>query len=146
MEQDGWVSIELLLVTLIVILTIPNIISIIDVRMDAVASTREIVDARVLGETIAETIETVYAGGEGHHILIKMPGSIDNMSYTVNVNSQGVFFRFNNMMGVSFLTPIMISNDPSGKYKPVVMHPDKSYEISNIKDQWGYNHVIIEDK
>ncbi len=146
MEQKGWVSIELLLVTFIVILTIPNIISIIQVRMDAVASTREIVDARVLSETIAETIEAVYTGGEGHHIFIKMPSNIDNNSYTVNVNSQGVFFRFNNMMGVSFLTPMMISNNPSNKYKPVVMYPDKNYEIYNIKDRWGYTYVIIDDK
>jgi len=146
MDHNGWVTIEFMLVTAIILLTIPSIISIIEVRMDAVESTHELVDGRILAETIAESVEAVYYGGEGHYIMIEMPPDINHKTYIIIINSNGVFLKLNHMMGVAFITHLKIANNSSKEYISIFMHPNKTYRISNVKDEHGYNYILIQDE
>ena len=142
MDRDGWVSIDFIIAFMIIILTIPSITAIISDRLDTVNSVREIAEARILEENIAGIIEMVYSGGVGCSYRIKMPPKIANKSYTLKINSTGVYVMFKNHIGTVFITPIKISDS---KYNSnILLEPNKNYNISNIKFGDKYNGILIE--
>ena len=141
MDRNGWVTIDFMIAFMIIILTIPSITAIISDRIDTANSVREIVEARILDENIAGVIEMVYSGGLGCSIIFKMPPKIVNKSYYVTINSSGVYVMFKNNIGKAFITPIEITD---GKHHSnILLVPNKTYNISNIKYGEYYNGIII---
>ena len=141
-NEDGWASIDFIAAFLIILITIPGIIAIIEERIDTANRVQEMAEAKILTENIAERIEKVYSGGNGCSITYKMPVTIANKSYRVHVNSSGVFIKFNGKMGSAFITPVKISNNPRYGYY-AFMEANKTYNISNIKNEFNHDCIII---
>jgi hypothetical protein len=130
MDNDGWVSFDFMVASLIIILTIESIIPIVEERVDTANSVQEMAEGNILAENIAETVEMVYSGGKGCSIVYKMPPAISNKPYYITVNSSGVYIRFNGKMGIAFITPMWISKNEEHHFN-VVMQANKTYNISN---------------
>ncbi len=141
-NEYGWASIDFIAAFMIILVTIPGVIAIIEERVDTANGVQEIAEAKVLSENIAERIEMVCSGGNGCSITYKMPPTIANIPYIVHVNSSGVFIRFNGKMGSAFISPVKISNNPRYDYN-VLMEANKTYNISNIKNEFNYDCIII---
>ncbi len=141
MDRNGWVSIDFILAFLIIILTIPSITSIISDRLDTANIVREIGEAHILEENVAGTIEMVYSGGPGCSYIFKMPSKIANKPYYFTINSSGVYVRFKNNIGTAFITKMKITD---GKYSSnIILEPNKTYNISNIKhNDYGIEIII----
>jgi hypothetical protein len=119
-------------------LTIPSITAIISDRVDTANSVHEVIEAKILEENIAEI---VYSGGVGCSIIFKMPSKIANKPYSLTINSSGVYVMFKNNIGTAFITPMKITD---GKfYTNILLEPNKTYNISNIKYRDNYNGIII---
>jgi hypothetical protein len=141
MDKNGWVSIDFLMASLLILLTIPSLVSIIEDRINTVNSVHEVSEARVLAENLAENIEMVYSGGRGCSIVFKLPANVSNKHYKVTINSTGVYVSFSGKIGTAYITPMTISN---GKYDSyVLLEPNKTYNISNIKDKHDRMKIII---
>ncbi len=142
-NSDGWVSIDFMVASMIILLIIPGIVAISEDRVNTANSVNEIAKAKVLSDNLAETIEMVYSGGDGCSIIFKMPANIEDKPYYINVNSSGVYVRFHGMINSAFINPMMISYSLKKSRSNVLMQPNKLYNISNIKDEYGYTHIII---
>lgn len=141
MDKNGWVSIDFLMASLLILLTIPSLVSIIEDRINTVNSVHEVAEARVLAENLAENIEMVYSGGKGCSIVFKLPATVSNKHYKITINSTGVYVRFSGKIGTAYITPLTISN---GKYDSyVLLEPNKTYNISNIKDKHDRMKIVI---
>jgi hypothetical protein len=141
MDKSGWVSIDFMIAFMIIILTIPSVTAIISDRFDTVNSVREITEAKILEENVAGIIEMVYSGGIGCSYTLKMPSKIENKSYSLKIDQSGVHVMFMNNIGTSFMTPMKITD---GKYySNIILEPDVTYNISNIKFGDNYNGIII---
>ena len=141
MDKSGWVSIDFMIAFMIIILTIPSVTAIISDRIDTVNSVREITEAKILEENVAAIIEMVYSGGFGCSYTLKMPSKISTKSYSLKIDPSGVHVMFMNNIGTSFMTPIMITD---GKYySNIILDPDVTYNISNIKFGDNYNGISI---
>jgi hypothetical protein len=141
MDKNGWVTIDFMVAFMIILVTIPSITAIISDRVETVNSVREIAEAKILEENIAEIIDMVYSGGPGCSYTLKMPPKIGNKSYSITINSTGVYIMFKNHIGTEFITPIRITKS---KYSNILLEPDKTYNISNIKFRNNSNEIIIE--
>ncbi len=141
MNNNGWVTIDFIIASTIIFLTIPSIVAIIGDRLDTVEMTRELAEGRILAENIAGTIQIVYSGGEGCSYVYRMPGSISKKPYKLTVNSSGVYIRFKNNIGKAFITSIPITN---GKYvSNILLEPNKAYNFSNIKNKHNYTEIQV---
>lgn len=122
-------------------MTIPSITAIISDRVDTANSVHELVEAKILEENIAEIVEMLYSGDVGCSIIFKMPSKIANKPYSLTINSSGVYVMFKNNIGTAFITPMKITD---GKfYTNILLEPNKTYNISNIKYRDNYNGIII---
>ena len=141
MNKNGWVSIDFLLASMIIILTVPCIVAMIGNKIDTANSVHEITDAKVLAENVAEIFEMVYSGGRGCSIIFKMPATISKKHYNLIVNSTGIYVRFMGKIGTAYITPMRITNSKYGSN--VVLEPNKTYNISNINDEHDHTNIII---
>jgi hypothetical protein len=140
---NGWVSIDFMIASLIILLTIPGIVAICAENMNTANSVLKLTEAKVLIDNVAETIEMVYTGKEGCSIIFKMPANIHNKPYFLNVNSSGVYVRFDGLMGSSFITPMKLSNGGLMDHSNVELQPDQTYNISNIRDEHKNTIILI---
>ena len=90
LDQRGFGSIEFIFVSLIVFLIIGGLVSIVGNEMNQ-TQTGDVAQARVTGEKIAETINTVYINGMGYNITLTVPTGmtvyVNNATGNVNVFS-----------------------------------------------------------
>jgi hypothetical protein len=141
MNKNGYVSIDFMVASMIILLTIPSIIAIIEDRISTANSIQEMGEAKTLTENIARKFEMVYSGGDGCSIIFKTPASISNSPYHLTVDSKGVYIRFKGKVGTVFLTPMSISHSP---YRSeLVLESNKIYIISNIKNKHHTSHIIV---
>jgi hypothetical protein len=141
MDMNGWVTIDFMVAFTIIILTIPSITAIISDRVDTSNSVHELVEAKILEENIAEIVEMVYSGGVGCSIIFKMASKIANKPYSLTINSSGVYVMLKNNIGTVFITPMKMTD---GKfYTNILLEPNKTYNILNIKYRDNYNGIII---
>lgn len=103
----------------------------------------ELGNARMIGENVAETLNKVYAGGNGHSIYLKMPENINGKNYEVIVNSTGTYVKINGLTGKSFKTPHLISNSISLKNEAVTLQNNQAYLIKNVEDSNGHSWIVI---
>jgi hypothetical protein len=140
MDNHGWISTDFMMASIVIIAIIISFIAIADQRMETVKTIEEMSDARVLVETIAETIVTVYSNGENCYTTIKMPPTVANETYSIKINSSGVYIRYRNMLGTAFIPPNIIPDIQSSN---ITMLPDENYNFSNVKDENQNNVVVI---
>lgn len=136
MDNNGWISIDFIIASMIIILTIPGIISIVEDRINTVNSFQEMVEEKILAENIAETIDMVYSGGNGCSITFKMPPTISNKKYFIKINSSGVYIKLKGKMAYAYIPNLDISMNEN-------IQANNTYNISNIQNTSNKNHIII---
>lgn len=136
MDNNGWISIDFIIASMIIILTIPGIISIVEDRINTVNSFQEMVEEKILAENIAETIDMVYSGGNGCSITFKMPPTISNKKYFIKINSSGVYIKLKCKMAYAYIPNLDISMNEN-------IQANNTYNISNIQNTSNKNHIII---
>lgn len=75
-DNQGVATVDLLFATLIAMIIIGSLISIIGGETDR-AATSELGRARMVGERVATTINTVYTNGRGYSANITIPSDMD---------------------------------------------------------------------
>lgn len=144
MDKRGIISVEFILSSLIILLVIAGMVSLISGRMDAVSSTSELGRARMTAENVAEAINKVYSGGNGHSVTLTLP-PISNKTYYINVNSTGVFILMDGMIGKSYINPKRITYSDKLIEANVWMRGNRDYLIKNKKDQYGNTWIVIRE-
>lgn len=91
LDDRGFGSVEFIFVTLIVFIIIGGMISLVGNQMDQ-AQTGDLAKARITGEKIAGTINTVYTkgnsvNGNSYYANISIPGDID---FNANITSSKI--------------------------------------------------------
>ncbi len=143
LDPKGIVSVEFILSSVVILIIIAGTTSVISGRMDAVKSTEELGNARMLSESVAEAINKVYSGGGGHSVTVNMPANISDRSYYLKVNSSGVYIFIDNMIGKSFINPRKISYSDKLVESNVYMNRNRSYLIKNVRDSGGNSWIVI---
>jgi len=143
MDERGILSAELIFVTLLVIIVISSLIPLVNDRINTASQTNELGNARILAENVAETVNKVYAGGNGHSITVNMPENIEGKSFVVVVNSTGAYVKIDGMIGKSFTAPHKISGSMALKNEEVTLLKNHNYTIRNVEDSKSYSWIVI---
>jgi hypothetical protein len=141
----GWVSVDFMVASLIIILTIPGLVSIAGENLNTANSVHKIAKAKLLTDNVAQAIEMVYTGGSGCSIIYKMPSNIDNKPYYFKINKSGAYIRVDGLMGSTFISSMKLSTTEWYDQSEVQMHADTIYNISNRMDANGNTHIIIKN-
>lgn len=142
-SEGGWVSVDFMVASLIIILTIPGLVSIAGENINTANSVHKIAKAKIITDNVAQSIEMVYSGGTGCSIIYKMPSNIDNKPYNFKVNSSGAYMKVDDLMGSTFISSMKLSTTEWVDRSDVQMQADETYNISNIMDSYGNTHIII---
>jgi len=148
LDNRGWVSVDLFVASIIVIMTVTSLTVITGERMLTTNSIQEISESKILAENIATIIDSVYSNGEGYETIYKMPSSISRNSsnpYMIIVNASGLFISFNQKLGYAHITPMDISYGSAYGRTQFILKPDKTYKIMNIRDHNKKTHIIIQE-
>ncbi|GAB4316298.1 MAG: hypothetical protein Kow0019_16860 [Methanobacteriaceae archaeon] len=87
MDSRGQISVDLLFATLVAMIIIGSFVALITGGTEK-TQTAEFGRARMVGERIAEAINTVYINGRGYAINLTMPATSD-LDMTADVTSTG---------------------------------------------------------
>ena len=121
-NNKGQASAELILATVVFLVICISFVSLISGEMDK-TQTGELGQARILGEKIAETVNTVYINGKGYSANLDLP---DDFNYKVYVNNSGyINMEYNNQNITIKLIPVNCTS-------PVTMSPGESYIVRNV--------------
>jgi|GEM_PF-2420967 hypothetical protein len=138
-ECSGAMSVDFIFAIFVVLIILQGVLALTSDRLDMVKDTEELGSARMVAESVAETIDATYSGGEGHSTVITLPASVKS-EYKVTISSSGVYVKVDGMVGKACITPHSILK--SG-YE-FTMHPKRSYNISTTKDGKVYSMNITE--
>mgnify|MGYP000862951286 CR=1 FL=1 len=138
-ECSGAMSVDFIFAIFVILIILQGILALTSDRMDMVKDTEELGSARMVAESVAETIDATYSGGEGQSTMITLPPA-PNKEYRVIVSSSGVYVKVDGMIGKACVTPHPILK--SG-YE-FTMHPEESYNISTTRDGKVYRMNITE--
>lgn len=130
---------ELIFATLLILVIAGSILTVINDRMDTVQITEEMGKARMQAENVAEAVNKVYAGGEGHSVTISLPQNISDQDYTISIGSDGVKIQIDGMTGKAYAAPKKVLVDTSDN----LMHSNQNYTITNVKESDGYHWIVI---
>lgn len=143
MDSKGQMSADLIFATLLIIIIMGSLVTIIADRMETVETTEELGNARMIAENVAEAVNKVYAGGNGHSVTITLPEDINDKNYSVTVNKDGVFVTIDGMKGKAYSAAKKVSNSFSLSNTNVVMQNNQSYTITNVKDPSTEEYWIV---
>jgi hypothetical protein len=119
-----------------------SIISISETRLSSAEDSKEISEARLLTDTIATNIESIYYGLDGHSDEIVLPPDVSGYNYQIKVNKSGVFLQIGGYKCYSSFFSCKIT-DNSLKEKDIFMYPQRKYNFSNYRDSTGNYWIII---
>jgi hypothetical protein len=145
MDSRGIITIDLIFASLILLVIVGGILSVVSERMDAVSSTDELGNARMIGENTAEALNKAYNGGDGHAITLSLPANISDKNYDIKVNSSGIFVLVDGMIGKSLINPKKISCSDKLIESTVLMQGNHDYIIKNVKSNDGNNWIVISE-
>lgn len=140
-ECGGTLSVDFIFAILIILIIAQGVLCLISDRLDMVKDAEELGSARMIAESVAETIDATYSGGEGHSTILTLPPAVKD-EYRITVNSSTVYVNVGGMMGKTHVMPGSISGAKSNS--EVTMYPNRSYNISTMKGGNGYKIVIKE--
>ena len=144
MDTKGVITVEFILTSMAFLILTSGILTLVSERMDTVSSTKELGNARMISKNLAESINKVYNGGNGHKIVLDLP-SISDSDYWIKVNFSGTFVLIDGMIGKTSINPKKISNSDDLKESTVSMHADHNYVIKNVEDSNGNNWIVINE-
>ena len=128
LDKNGQASAELIFVTLIFLVIAGGLLQLGSSEMSK-ADTGNLAQARMIGESIAETINTVYTNGPGYSANLTLPNFTNSTaSYNVHVYSDGSSNNF------SYLNMSYNGNNMTIKLIPTSV---QSFSMSN-----GQTHVV----
>lgn len=145
MESHGSISADFLLASLIILITISSLVSITMDRIDSANSIAQSSQARIISENLAERIETTYIQGTGYYTTYKTPKKLSNNQYMFIINCSGLYLFLNGKTCYSYLGSMEIYDANNPLSSKVILRPDKTYNISNIKDQHNITRVVIKE-
>ncbi|OEC84877.1 MULTISPECIES: hypothetical protein [Methanobacterium] len=123
LDKNGQASAELIFVTVIFLVIAAGMIQLTGSEMNK-ADTGSIAQVRMIGESVAETINTVYINGNGYSINLTMPNK--TFDYTAYVSGAGnISMEYNNQN-------ITIKLIPVNSTEPVTISPGQSYIVKNV--------------
>ncbi|MCE7698370.1 MAG: hypothetical protein K8E24_005880 [Methanobacterium paludis] len=132
LDNKGFASAELILVTLIVIIMIGGIVTMINGEMDK-TQTGSVGEARMMGEKIAEAVNTVYINGNGYSIYLDTSQEND-LVFTADLNSTGYVTVFYGGQQIHIkMVPKNITD--------FTMVNNKRYQIKNVNGTVNINDV-----
>lgn len=82
LDNRGFASAEFIFITLIVLVVIGGLTALVSSSQDK-TQTGSLGEARILGEKIAETVNTAYVHGDGYSVNLTLPAS-PNITASVN--------------------------------------------------------------
>ncbi|KAF5068350.1 hypothetical protein [Methanobacterium aggregans] len=132
-------SVDLLLSTLLILLTITSMAALVEDRMGGVDDAKELGNARMMVENVAETVDSVYNGGNGHSTVISLPPSINGKTYSITLRSSAAFIDVGGLRGKACMVPKAISGNE------FEMHPQRTYNISNVQKSENYSEIVIRE-
>lgn len=141
-DRSATLNLDFIISMLFMLMITGSMISIAEGRLITAQETAESVEARFLSEKVANAIEVVFSGGEGHEIMIKMPPDLSGSDYKVKVNQSGVLIMVGGRCGYSFSYMKKISNYDMDQFE-VLMLPNRTYNIRNVKDNSNCHLVVI---
>lgn len=91
MDDKGVLSADLLFATLIAVLIIVGMVGLVESELSK-TQIGELGKARMVGERVAEAINTVYVNGPGYEVNLTLPSG----AYTINVNNRMITVNYGN--------------------------------------------------
>jgi uncharacterized alpha/beta hydrolase family protein len=131
MDDNGTLSVEFLFTSMMILFICSGLVSVVSERLGVASTTEELSEARALSENVASSINQIHSAGNGQSMDILLPPAVGNSTYTLKVNSSGVYIEFLGMMGKADLYPMIIINGDSNTSNTVEMTPGKSYCIKS---------------
>lgn len=126
LDDKGIASAELIFVTLIFLIIAGSIINLTGSAVDK-TQTGTLGEVRMIGERIAETINTVHLNGNGYSINMTLPNTTNNKTnYTVIVNSINNTAYVKMVYGSNITIKLIPTNVQS-----VVMDSGHKYKVFN---------------
>ncbi|MDO9627359.1 MAG: hypothetical protein Q7I96_07030 [Methanobacteriaceae archaeon] len=120
MDQKGIATADLLFATLIAIVIFASLISSVNNEMNK-TQTGDLGQARMIGERLASSINTVFINGNGYTMNTTLP---NNINYNINVNNSGLLVIFNGKQ-------VKINLIPKANISSVNMTQGQKYIIKN---------------
>lgn len=121
LDNRGIATVDLLFATLIFLIIVVGFVNLISSEMDKTQA-GELGKARMLGERIAEAINTVYINGRGYSVNLTLPS---DFNFTAYVNSAGyvtVTYKGNNTT-INLISKSNLTN--------VTMTTGQRYQVKN---------------
>jgi len=135
---------EFLLASMVFLIILSGIIGIAEERSKSVYSIQESVEARIIAEKVAQSLEDAYSGGNGHELIVEMSPSINGRDYRVKINSSGVLVDMGSRNCFStYLAPRVTG--PKHTEKNIVLYPSKRYRITHQRDEDGNHFLVIQE-
>lgn len=94
LDKKGQASVELILVTVVFIVIAASLIQLASSELNK-SDTGNLGQARMIGESIAETINTVYINGPGYSSNLTLQNLTNSAGYTVYVYSNAINVIYN---------------------------------------------------
>jgi hypothetical protein len=91
MDSRGILTVDLIFASIILLMIVSGILSVVSERIDSASSTDEFGNSRMITENVAEAINKVYSGGNGHATTLSLPAKISDKNYNIKVNSSGIY-------------------------------------------------------
>lgn len=135
----GSVSADLLLSTMVFLMVLTSLVAMVEDRVDSVKDAEELGTGRMMAEDVAETVDSVYSGGNGHSVVITLAPSINGAPYTITLESGAVFIDVGGLRGQAALFPGAISGNT---FK---MYPSRKYNISNTQKSENYSEIVVRE-
>ncbi len=145
MESWGVITADFLLATLVIIIILSNLVAIAVDRIDTANDIGEASQARIMGENLAELIETTYSNGQGYYTTFKTPHNISGSNYIVNLDSTGLYIFINRKICYSHIGSKFIRGEAYQTFDGAILKPDKTYNISNIKDMCNITRIVVRE-
>lgn len=137
LDNKGVASVDFLFATLIAVIIIGSLVSIISTETEII-ETAELGRARMVGERIATTINTVYINGPGYTANVTIPEDID---MEVDVDEEG--FLVVKYKGTNIQIPIIPRNPTAGveNIKTANFKNGESFQVTNNEGTLEFNKL-----
>lgn len=143
--SKGIITADSLMAVLLIIMILMSLINIIISRMDTVNSIGEASEARILGENIAEKIESTDSNGPGYYTTFRTPSNISGEYYQIHINSTGLFVVVNRKTSYSYIGLHRVSGSEYMRDLEVTLKPGITYNISNTRDRLTNTWIIVKE-
>lgn len=125
MDQRGVLSVDFLIATLILLITVSSLVVFATKGMD-VGETTEFSKAKMIGENVARNINMVYAQGPGDQLNITLPGDFQYNITIQEMNGKAIIVvKYKDKEAKTYLIP------KADQINKITMYPNKTYTISN---------------